>query len=66
LAAFVGCCGLLIHSFLDFNLHVPANAALFYVLCAIAAQNTESSRLSPQTGRRGSRENPVEVVGSEV
>ena len=23
--------------FLDFNLQIPANAALFYVLCAIAA-----------------------------
>jgi hypothetical protein len=26
-----------VHSFLDFNLQIPANAALFYVLCAIAA-----------------------------
>jgi hypothetical protein len=24
-------------NFLDFNLQIPANAALFYVLCAIAA-----------------------------
>jgi hypothetical protein len=29
--------GILVHSFLDFNLQIPANAALFYVLCAIAA-----------------------------
>lgn len=28
---------LLAHSALDFNLHIPANAALFYVLCAAAA-----------------------------
>ena len=35
-AALAGCTGLLAHSFLDFNLHIPANAALFYVLCAIA------------------------------
>ncbi|MGH9554413.1 MAG: O-antigen ligase family protein [Terriglobales bacterium] len=34
LAAVVGCTGLLVHSFLDFNLHIPANAALFAVLCA--------------------------------
>jgi hypothetical protein len=26
-----------VHSFLDFNLQIPANAALFYVLCGIAA-----------------------------
>lgn len=36
-AALAGCTGLLAHSFLDFNLHIPANAALFYVLCVIAA-----------------------------
>jgi len=36
-AALLGCLGMLVHSFLDFNLQIPANAALFYVLCAIAA-----------------------------
>jgi O-antigen ligase len=40
LAALLGCTGLLVHSFLDFNLQIPANAALFYVLCAIAAADT--------------------------
>ncbi len=33
-AALAGCTGILVHSFTDFNLHIPANAALFYVLCA--------------------------------
>jgi O-antigen ligase len=37
LAALVGCLGILVHSFLDFNLQIPANAMLFYTLCAIAA-----------------------------
>src|SRR4029077_17973335 len=36
-AALLGCVGILVHSFLDFNLQIPANATLFYVLCAIAA-----------------------------
>ena len=36
LAAAVGCCGLLVHSFADFNLHIPANAAWFAVCAAIA------------------------------
>ena len=35
-AAALGCCGLLIHSFADFNLHIPANAAWFSVCAAIA------------------------------
>jgi O-antigen ligase len=45
-AALLGCVGILVHSFLDFNLQIPANAALFYVLCAIAASQSlhESQR----------------------
>lgn len=37
LGAAVGCCGLLIHSLFDFNLHIPANAAWFAVCAAWAA-----------------------------
>jgi O-antigen ligase len=37
LAALLGCTGILVHSLFDFNLQIPANDALFYVLCAIAA-----------------------------
>ena len=45
LGATLGCCGLLIHSFADFNLHIPANAAWFVVLMAIAtARGTDSMR----------------------
>jgi O-antigen ligase len=36
IGAAVGCCGLLVHSFIDFNLHIPANAAWFAVCAAIA------------------------------
>jgi O-antigen ligase len=48
LAALLGCTGLLLHSFVDFNLQIPANAALFYVLCGLAA--SPSAKLS-KTGR---------------
>jgi O-antigen ligase len=37
LAAMLGITGILVHSSLDFNLQIPANAALFYVLCTLAA-----------------------------
>jgi O-antigen ligase len=37
LAAMLGSTGILVHSFVDFNLQIPANAALFYVLCVVAA-----------------------------
>jgi O-antigen ligase len=37
LAAVLGISGILVHSLVDFNLQIPANAALFYVLCVVAA-----------------------------
>jgi O-antigen ligase len=40
LGAVIGCCGLLFHSFADFNLHIPANAAWFVVCAAIATLAT--------------------------
>lgn len=45
LGPLVGCTGILVHSFSDFNLHIPANAALFFVLSGIASgsQNIRSS-----------------------
>ncbi len=45
LAALIGCTGILLHSFVDFNLQIPANAALFYVLCALAASEPEAQSL---------------------
>lgn len=36
LGAAIGCCGLLVHSLFDFNLHIPANAAWFAACSAWA------------------------------
>ena len=37
LAALLGITGILVHSLVDFNLQIPANAAIFYALCTLAA-----------------------------
>jgi len=37
LACMVGTTGILVHSLIDFNLQIPANAAMFYVFCTVAA-----------------------------
>jgi O-antigen ligase len=37
LACLLGITGILVHSVVDFNLEIPANAALFYVICTVAA-----------------------------
>jgi len=34
----MGCCGLLVHSSMDFNLHIPANAAWFAVCAATSTR----------------------------
>jgi hypothetical protein len=39
LACVLGLSGILVHSAVDFNLQIPANAALFFVLCTIAASD---------------------------
>jgi O-antigen ligase len=52
LAAMLGCTGILIHSFVDFNLQIPANAALFYVLCVVAALEQRFGRSTRKHVRR--------------
>lgn len=48
LAALVGICGILVHSLVDFNLQVPANAAMFYVLCVIASMEPRFGPVHPR------------------
>ncbi len=43
LGAAIGCCGMLVHSFFDFNLHIPANAAWFATLAGMATTGEQSS-----------------------
>jgi O-antigen ligase len=52
LAALLGVTGILVHSFVDFNLQVPANAALFYVLCAVAAMESRFGKSRRKPVRR--------------
>ncbi len=44
LGAFCGCFSLLIHSFVDFNLQIPANAMFFAVLAALATRQDSVQR----------------------
>jgi O-antigen ligase len=59
LACMLGLSGILVHSAVDFNLQIPANAALFYVLCTIAA--TEPF-VQPARKRRPVRSEPPDEV----
>ena len=57
LAALLGCTGLLLHSFVDFNLQIPANAAMFYSLCGLAASPLASSSKRGRYRTSGDAEN---------
>jgi O-antigen ligase len=58
LACTLGITGILVHSLLDFNLQIPANAALFYVLCTIAA--------APPLLQRSRKRRPVSTDEEEI
>jgi O-antigen ligase len=52
LAGFIGCFGFLVHSFVDFNLHIPANALLFFLTAHLAS--TEIQAAGPPLPSSGS------------
>jgi O-antigen ligase len=57
LSCILGVTGVLVHSLLDFNLQIPANAAIFYVFCTLGA----APRLLQKTRKR----RPVSTTDTE-
>ena len=53
LSGFVACSGFLVHSFVDFNLHIPANALLFFLMAHLATAEIQQTG-QPTTSRRRS------------
>jgi O-antigen ligase len=51
LGAALGVCGLLVHSFFDFNLHIEANAVWFAVCAALATSPVRTERELGTSGR---------------
>lgn len=64
LACLLGVTGILVHSTVDFNLQIPANAALFYVLCTIAAADPFAQPMRKRKAIKPPTE--VAVPASEV
>jgi hypothetical protein len=64
LACILGVSGILVHSAVDFNLQIPANAALFFVLCTAAAAEPF---VKPARKRRSvSTQRVEEIANSEA
>ena len=56
LTGLIGCSGMLVHSLVDFNLHIPANALLFFVSAHLAV-----ARLEPCSPRAPENISPMEA-----
>jgi O-antigen ligase len=58
LSGLVACAGFLVHSLVDFNLRLPANAQLFFLVATLATSTiipVNASATAPTSGRRHSR-----------
>jgi O-antigen ligase len=60
LGAAIACCGLLIHSFVDFNLHIPANAAWFAFCAGLASLSGRLIRTPGGMTRAGKFQSPFQ------
>ena len=57
LCGFTACWGLLVHSLVDFNLHIPSNLLLFLLMSLLAT--AEIRQITPKPGHAGRRRSPV-------
>ena len=67
LGGLCGCIAIFAHSFVDFNMQIPANAVLFFVIAALttaAADFAESGRKKIRKSRRNGQTRSREVVSS--
>jgi O-antigen ligase len=51
LSGLVACTGFLVHSLVDFNLHIPSNALLFLLMAHLATSRIQSVALPPSFNR---------------
>ncbi len=54
LSGLVACCGFLVHSLVDFNLHIPSNALLFFLMAHLASSEIQQGT-PPSTPHKGHR-----------
>jgi O-antigen ligase len=58
--AMAGLCGILLHTFVDFNLHIPSNSLLFLVMAHLASTPPVATEAVVERRRKRVRERPVD------
>jgi O-antigen ligase len=53
LSGLIGCIGFMVHSLVDFNLHIPANALLFFLMAHLATGEIKDNAPQMRKVRRG-------------
>jgi O-antigen ligase len=69
LSGLIGCSGILVHSLFDFNLHIPANALLFFVAAHLATARIQTDSATvprPSSRRRRSTKHSTSEVEQPV
>jgi len=67
IGALAACCGLLAHSFVDFNLHIPSNALLFLLQAALATSPAPAIRSEAISSSRATYpESGIAIVRNSV
>jgi O-antigen ligase len=61
LSGLVACCGLLVHSLVDFNLHMPGNALLFVLMAHLA-----TAQIPKPPAKRHSRSSSADATKSLI
>jgi O-antigen ligase len=62
LSGLAACTGFLVHSLVDFNLHIPGNALLFFVMACLASGTTQRSINNRRSAHdRDLQYSPVEI-----
>jgi O-antigen ligase len=59
LCGFTACWGLLVHSLVDFNLHIPSNLLLFLLMSLLAT--AEIRQVTPEAGRGEKQRSPAKA-----
>jgi O-antigen ligase len=58
LSGLLACSGFLVHGLVDFNLHIPANAMLFFLMAHLATTEIQGATPAASPARRRSTRNP--------
>jgi O-antigen ligase len=64
LSGLVACCGFLVHSLVDFNLHMPGNALLFFLMTLLATADVPQNRSRLRSSQNTPAEENISLISA--